>query len=568
VNILRRRLVVVPATAMFLLAMAGTAMAQPHPPGRDAAGSSPQLVVPGSSTKVTPFTGLKPVGRLALPGSEKTTGTALDPKAAAEAGSKLKKVDNPAEARSRNSLGGVRAAPSFIGNPSYYCDEYIADQMRVDYDESGAQRLQVDYYGDVACNFYLYEGTGVAGIIDRTPGYDGQVLSVGNVFDFRYGYYGYSTGQMVIWGDIDPHARSIEIADEAYLYSPIPWGACNPLPGLRYLVCDGLGTYVLHVVVGTGPITTGLQNPPPLYIGGKPGDQCSLSTLIEADHATQDPGDGMHRVTISKWGGSIACPNGFSGTSQAVLHSVGPAPGADRDLASGSQTGTRGTSTGPPVTVAESEAGGRAARIIYSGRTTAPPGRTWGDCHDPGNGDYSFVKCSINGNTIDWEVRGRVIGTDLPNELHCEVQSAAPTEEQQQQTVQVRAGAVATCDGMDLDGRPTAAEEISLDVHLRASYTDKDGQQQDREVGYGVQQACRIGDIIMLGCFLDEESSTRLPDTTLADFTRLVVATCVNDPAIEVDYSLDYGATIRHDGGWIERTDLDSVHQKNNCVPE
>lgn len=400
---LRRPATVLAAAVLAVVAVGGPAVAAPDLAGRDSTAADPssQLVVPGSDEKAAPFTSLRPTGPRALPGSEHTTGSALKPAEAAAAGPRLVPADGAATARPRpSSVERGAAAQSFA------CDEFIDRDVRVDSDESGAQVLQVDYYGDVLCNFFLIEASGVAGVIDRTPGHDGQVLDQGNPFHFQWDFYGFSVGDYETANDIYDGARRIEIAVEVFLLSEVPWGACNPLPGLRYLACDGLGTNLLHVVVGTGPFETGLQDPLPLFIGAGQGPGCRVT----ASHtlAPSRDAEGQHLAEVGFTGG-IACSTGITGTSRARLAEVDANGNRGNDLKVGGESGANGQSTGS-VSLRERDPGDRRVQVVYTGRTEAPPGRTWSCFGTPDADNYIFTQCSVTGNVVTWEAVGPLNG--------------------------------------------------------------------------------------------------------------------------------------------------------------
>ena len=245
---------------------AGAAPADPTPaqprqtqPGVGSSGlkaepGSASLVVPGTGERRAAFTSLNPTGPRALPGSERGRAATLDPAAAAAA-----KPKSPADGAVK--LRGAEIAPSTA--QSWYCDEAISPTVRVDDDESGIQTARMDYVAEVGCNVYLAAASGVAGVVDRSTAFDGQLVHVGTPFSFAWDYYGASTGTLVVNGTQYDNARRVEIVFELYLRSPdfVPWGACNPLVNLRYLLCEGLGTDLLHIVVGTGAFDTGLRPP-------------------------------------------------------------------------------------------------------------------------------------------------------------------------------------------------------------------------------------------------------------------------------------------------------------------
>ena len=262
--LIRLGLVLVPA---ILLSGAPPALAAPAAPGRVPPGQtqpgpgsaaltlppgSASLAVPGTGERRPAFTSLTPIAARALPGSPRGRAATLDPVAAAAA-----KPRTPGVGAVK--IGGAEVAASAAS--AWYCDEAITKSVAVGEDESGTQTARPNYLAEVGCNFYLAAATGVAGVVDRSDGFDGLLLSVGSPFAFTSFYYGASAGNLVVNGSQYDNARRVEVVFELYLQSPdrIPWGACNPLLGLRYLLCDGIGTDVLHIVVGTGPFDTGLR---------------------------------------------------------------------------------------------------------------------------------------------------------------------------------------------------------------------------------------------------------------------------------------------------------------------
>ncbi|MEU8612289.1 SGNH/GDSL hydrolase family protein [Actinoplanes sp. NPDC048791] len=216
--------------------------------------------IPGKGVRPAPFTTpLKPTRATALPGSEKTRANALAPDRAAAAGPSLRRVAGADE-------------PSQL-----YCEEQISQSTSVNADADNYSAT-TQYLGRLGCNFYLDYAYGVAGIVDRSPSWDGDLLHVGTPFEFYRSYAGASAGGLRIPGDYYDGGRQIEVVFEVYLLAPygVSWGACNPLPGLRYLLCDGLGTDLLHVVVGTGSFNTGLN--PPVHRYTALGDSYSSGT--------------------------------------------------------------------------------------------------------------------------------------------------------------------------------------------------------------------------------------------------------------------------------------------------
>jgi hypothetical protein len=383
----RRALIVVAAVGLAV------ALAAPAEAGEDV----PRLTVPGTGEQVPAFAGLGWANPVAVPAKPGGAKMALDPNAANKA---------------RAVGAGVR---------SFTCDSVAGADPRVGYDESGAQVLKVRYSGDVLCNFYLIEATGVAAVIDHTPGNEGQFLDFGTEFHIYEDYYGYSEGDFEILGDVDPRARTIEVLEELYLYSPVPWGGCYELDDLYYYLCEGVGGYLLHVVLGTGPINTGLQDPPKLYMGDIQGGGCPLTVSSELRNETT-VGTGEHQVDVY-YKGTIRCSAGVTGNSQAKLRDTFTGNG---ELGVGLQSGAFGDSTGT-VTRKESQDGGREVFVRYEGRSVAPAGRTWGGCNDAPDGSYTFTRCDLNGSIVDWRAEGPVLDTELPPDRDCMLAQDAPS---------------------------------------------------------------------------------------------------------------------------------------------
>ncbi|HKS99345.1 MAG TPA: GDSL-type esterase/lipase family protein [Rugosimonospora sp.] len=228
------------------------------------------VLVPRKGTQAAPFTApLTPVAPRALPGSEKATASTLDPNSVAKGRSAIRRVA-PADVR--------KVKPADEGGGPYNCQEFISGSTGVGSDDSIGPYSNTQYLAELGCNFYLDYAYGVSGVVDRSPGYDGTLLYVGTPFEFSGYYYGASPGAFQIPGDLYDGGRQMEIVFELYLLAPqgLIWGACGPLPGLRYLACDGLGTDLLHIVVGTGVLGTGLAPPVIRYVAL--GDSYSAGT--------------------------------------------------------------------------------------------------------------------------------------------------------------------------------------------------------------------------------------------------------------------------------------------------
>jgi lysophospholipase L1-like esterase len=261
--------VLLPTIALMLafgtLPVAAPAIANPapDPASQPASGSAPDnttglwepnpriqdLTVPGTGRKVKPFADMKAPTVTALPGFESSQGIVLDPSGTAE---KVKTQDGPEDppepmwcvpriAKSvsvqRQSLEPTRAVPDPQGDSA-----------------------TVDYFGDLTCNFYLYSATGVAGVVDRTPRFE-RTLHMADQFAFSNGFYGASSGVFSIPGERYDGGRTLEVLFELFLYHPTSkWGAC-PGPQVVVYVCDGLGTPLVHLILGSDTFGSGL-NPP------------------------------------------------------------------------------------------------------------------------------------------------------------------------------------------------------------------------------------------------------------------------------------------------------------------
>lgn len=132
----------------------------------------------------------------------------------------------------------------------YYCTESIDHYFHGrGEDEFLEETGGIDYYAQVDCNFYLASIEGIAGVLDRSDSFngesfDGRVLGSGTYFYREWDYTASSVGGLSFRARTYNGARKVEPAFELYPLAPegLLWGECNPIPGLRYLVCEGLGT--------------------------------------------------------------------------------------------------------------------------------------------------------------------------------------------------------------------------------------------------------------------------------------------------------------------------------------
>jgi lysophospholipase L1-like esterase len=236
----------------------GSSAAAPAAPGQvwhpDVKKPAP-VTLPGTNRTVTPFASkLSPAQPTALPGVRKGAGSVLQ--ADGTSAGKARKAG-------MHSLGAAAPAASPDDPPvGLYCTEQVTRYGSV---TSSPNQLDyaanLSYLAEFGCNFYLaaaYVGTGV---IDRGR-FDGQYLSTTTPVGYGQTSYGATSGALSIPGEFFDGGRSVEIIYELYLLAPygIPWGGCFAVP-LRYLLCEGLGTDLLHIVLGTGAFSTGLQAP-------------------------------------------------------------------------------------------------------------------------------------------------------------------------------------------------------------------------------------------------------------------------------------------------------------------
>jgi pyrrolidone-carboxylate peptidase len=127
------------------------------------------------------------------------------------------------------------------------------------------ETVGVDWFAALQCNFFLSRIDAISGVIDRSESFngesfDGRVIGLGTPDSRVEDFEAFSIGAIGVLARTYNGARRIEVAFEMFLLAPpgVIWTACNPIPGLRYLVCDGLGTEDLHVALGTGAFGTGL----------------------------------------------------------------------------------------------------------------------------------------------------------------------------------------------------------------------------------------------------------------------------------------------------------------------
>jgi hypothetical protein len=264
-----------------LLAGASPAPAVPAPEQRPSDSSGPDewgpgwrpqpelpepVVVPSTGETVTPLDDvgdLEPIEPEALPETESPGGIGLAP-----------------EGTAAPSRRAGAAQPQDIGPPEdgaeLYCTPDISTSVDVFEEPIGGgsappytqQVAVVDYLATLECNYNVAWVSGAAAVVDHTPGFDGEIVDTANTFAEHDFVDGYSMGTLEVPGEWYDGARDVEVVFEMILDNRIglTWGSCDPLPGLVYHFCDGLGTETLHVMVGTDVFGTGLRDAEYRYV--------------------------------------------------------------------------------------------------------------------------------------------------------------------------------------------------------------------------------------------------------------------------------------------------------------
>ncbi len=135
--------------------------------------------------------------------------------------------------------------------------------LGVGHDEFLEETAGVNYYGGVDCEFALSGIYGQVGVVDRSPSFNGQAFNgvwLGNSGVYGVGYSGSGAGGFGVRSRFYNGARSVEPIIDLTLAAPpgVIWDPCGFVPGMAYYVCDGVGTSVLHVVLGAAVRSTGL----------------------------------------------------------------------------------------------------------------------------------------------------------------------------------------------------------------------------------------------------------------------------------------------------------------------
>jgi hypothetical protein len=115
--------------------------------------------------------------------------------------------------------------------------------------------------------------------------------------------------------------------------------------------------------------------------------------------------------------------------------------------------------------------------VVYRGQVVAPGFRVWGGCTNPPDGTYTFTRCDINGNVLDWTALGEEINTGLPPDRNCTLDRFNPTVIDGE----LKAQGIATCDEV--------IERIGVTLNLTGWY-DNNGTRVDvpipgRRTGHG-----------------------------------------------------------------------------------
>jgi hypothetical protein len=207
------------------------------------------LTIPGTNRTVRPFAGIRdvqPIDPAAMPkgkGGGQTVafsvGDDVEPEGNLGCGLDI-------DARTTNRTQSFQTRPGSPPEPVRIAD--------------------ISYTGTMTCNFNLPSrvwAEGNAGVIDRTPRFNGEVLSVGSRIALSAKREGGSFGTVQLYDEWDDHGRRVEAVLELFILSPpgLPWAPCKESEDVHFLVCDGVGSDLLHVMIGTRPFDTGLSPP-------------------------------------------------------------------------------------------------------------------------------------------------------------------------------------------------------------------------------------------------------------------------------------------------------------------
>ncbi|MFD0745842.1 hypothetical protein ACFQ1L_31440 [Phytohabitans flavus] len=264
--------------------------------------------------------------------------------------------------------------------------------------------------------------------------------------------------------------------------------------------------------------------------------------------------------------GTIACSQGLgiTGTSEARLADLS-APLLD---IRGGASGANGTSS-KTVTYEESEKGGREVKVVYSGRTEAPPGRTWSGCSvtDFQTARYLFTQCQVNGNVVTWQAEapypdfvgdGAMLDTGLPDDRGCEIDRALPSVDFTEN--QLVAKGIGRCN--------TPLNDIEVTLTMSGSYVDNSGNRIDVVLPSD-------GEIIGRDTDIDDEFEDGRADAVLK-------VDCQEGNQQQVDYKLKVRVRFKHPdlppgsgwpsaAGWEQVLDLPVLPDESvttmPCVP-
>ena len=188
----------------------------------------------------------------------------LTPTRSQQAGLSLKVTDAKAAAKAKRTTStDASVAPAEGGfNCLESIDRFFSGIGEDDFLE---ETVRLDYFAHLDCNFTLASIEAQAGVFDRSDSFngesfDGRLLSTGTYEYREWDFQADSFGALGVQARTYNGARRLEPAYELYLLAPegLTWGGCNPVPGLRYLICEGLNTNYLHIMLGTGPLNSGL----------------------------------------------------------------------------------------------------------------------------------------------------------------------------------------------------------------------------------------------------------------------------------------------------------------------
>jgi ricin-type beta-trefoil lectin protein len=164
----------------------------------------------------------------------------------------------------------------------------------------GSVSVNVNFSSTLACSGdVIFDGE--AWLVNVSPGTAGQLLAIAPRIQ--------GTGTRTSAGSLFIPAafnggEQLETLLVVGLFSPIAvWDSCNSSPGVRVLVCAGLGTTTLTAVLGSGAYATGkrplpaLPPPTPLPVGTYTISAVHSGSCLDVAGAGTADGDNIHQWT-------------------------------------------------------------------------------------------------------------------------------------------------------------------------------------------------------------------------------------------------------------------------------